>query len=80
MKHNNFGKTEKNIKVKLSKKSLINIWIMIDNQIKNLKNSYVLTEWDKYYDNTNYSDIADEDKKKQKEEEKFKMNIIRFMV
>ena len=63
MKHNNFGKTEKNIKVNLPKKSLINIWIMIDNQIKNLKNSYVLTEWDNYYDNTNYSDIADEDKK-----------------
>lgn len=64
LKHNNSGKNDKNVKVSLSKKSLINIFVMIDSQIKNLKKKYSLTEWDNYYGNTNYSENAENNKKK----------------
>jgi len=57
--HNTDGKKQENIKVSLSKKSLININIMLEDQIKKLKRKQTTTEWDNYYDNTNYSDKSD---------------------
>lgn len=63
LKHNNSAKVDKDVKVNIAKKSLINIMIMIDSQIRNIKKKQVITEWDNYYENTNYSSIA-KDKKK----------------
>lgn len=44
---------------KISKNNIINMVDMMIRQINKLKRLNVDTEWDKYYDNTNYSDIAD---------------------
>ena len=63
MKHNNSGKLDKKVIVNLPKKSLINIMIMIESQINNLKRKHVDTEWDLYYENTNYSKLAENNKK-----------------
>ena len=63
MKHNNSGKSDKKVIINLPKKSLINIMIMIESQINNLKRKHVDTEWDLYYENTNYSKLAENNKK-----------------
>ena len=63
-KHNDDGKNNKNIKISISKQSLININIMIQNQINSLKRKTVKTEWDNYYENTNYTDEASIEKQK----------------
>lgn len=46
-------------KVNISKTSIINMVDMMIRQINKLGRKNVITEWDKYYDNTNYSDNAD---------------------
>lgn len=61
-KHNVDGR-KSSIKVNVSKKSLLNINVMIQNQIEALRGKKVNTEWDEYYSNTNYSSIADDEKK-----------------
>lgn len=61
-KHNVDGR-KSSIKVNVSKKSLLNINVMIQNQIEALRGKNVSTEWDEYYSNTNYSSIADDEKK-----------------
>ena len=63
MKHNNSGKSDKKVNINLPKKSLINIMVMIESQIKGLKRKHVDTEWDLYYENTNYSELAENNKK-----------------
>ncbi len=63
-KHNVDGKESKKVNVVVSKKSLENIHIMMDNQIRNIKVKHFNTEWEEYYSNTNYSDEAFLDKKK----------------
>ena len=45
--------------VKINKNSVVNMVDMMIRQIEKLSRKKVLTEWDKYYDNTNYSDSAD---------------------
>lgn len=54
-KHSDDGKKENNIKVNIKKQSLININIMIQNQISSLKRTKKITEWDNYYENSNYT-------------------------
>lgn len=51
-------------KVKISKNSINNMVDMMIRQIDKLKRKSVVTEWDNYYDNTNYSDISDDCKVK----------------
>lgn len=63
-KHNDDGKTNKNIKINISKQSLININMMMQNQISSLKRKVTYTEWDNYYENTNYTEEADKLKQK----------------
>lgn len=48
--------------MKVSKNNVINIVEMMIRQINKLKRKKVLTEWDKYYDNTNYSEVSDNSK------------------
>ena len=45
-------------KMFISKAKLINMIEMMMRQILRLKNSMVVTEWENYYDNTNYNDEA----------------------
>lgn len=63
-KHNTDGKNIDTLKVSISKQSLININVMMQNQILKMKRKKVDTEWDSYYDNTNYSVDSDEEKQK----------------
>lgn len=46
-------------KVNISKTNVINMVDMMIRQINKLGRKNIITEWDKYYDNTNYSDNAD---------------------
>ena len=49
-----------NIKsVYMSKNSVVNMVLMMERQISKLRRKYCNSEWDKYYDNTNYDEIAD---------------------
>lgn len=48
--------------VNLSKTNINNIILMMRRQIEKLSRKKTDTEWDKYYDNTNYDDIADKSK------------------
>lgn len=54
-KHSDDGKKENNIKINIKKQSLININVMIQNQISSLKRTKKITEWDNYYENSNYT-------------------------
>lgn len=56
-KHNNDGKKEV-IKINISKKSIINMLDMINNQLSNLKLKEHKTEWMNYYDMSNYNEKA----------------------
>lgn len=56
-KHNDVKNDVK--KVSVSKQSLINMIDMMIRQIEKLKPKHKDTEWETYYDNTNYTDIAD---------------------
>lgn len=49
-------------KVKIGKNNIINMVNMMIRQINKLSRKNVVTEWDNYYDNTNYSDISEESK------------------
>lgn len=51
-----------NKKYNLSKSSILNIIAMLERQINNLKRKKSISEWDNYYDNTNYDAIADKSK------------------
>lgn len=63
-KHNVYSENKNKVKLNISEQSLININIMMQNQITNLKRKKSDTEWDNYYDNTNYSESADKLKQK----------------
>ena len=56
-KHNNDGKKDV-VKINISKKSIINMFDMITNQINNLKLKKYTTEWMDYYDLSNYNEKA----------------------
>ena len=56
-KNNNSNKEIK--KVNISKTSIINMNSMMLRQIEKLKRKHRITEWDNYYQLTNYDDIAD---------------------
>ena len=61
-KHNMDG--HKDLKnVKISKKSILNMFTMLENQLSKLSIKQNKTEWDNYYNNSNYSLISEEDKK-----------------
>jgi hypothetical protein len=62
-KHNLDGHV-KTTKVEIPKKNLLNMFDMIESQIKSLKLKNKYSEWDTYYDNTNYSDEAMMNKEK----------------
>ena len=47
-------------KVIIKKNSVMNMILMMERQIDKLERKAVDSEWDKYYDNTNYDDVADE--------------------
>ena len=47
-------------KMKVSKTSIVNMVDMMIRQVNKLKRKSIKTEWDSYYDNTNYSDVSDE--------------------
>ena len=49
-------------KVNISKTNMINIILMMKRQIEKLKRQNNNTEWDKYYDNTNYDELAEKSK------------------
>lgn len=57
---NNDSKDTK--QVNLSKTSIINIVSMMQRQIEKMKRKITDTEWDKYYDNTNYDKLAEKSK------------------
>ena len=59
-KHNDIKNEVK--KVSVSKQSLINMLDMMIRQIEKLKPKHRNTEWGTYYDNTNYTDVADRTK------------------
>lgn len=61
-KHNCDGNRNHVNKLKISKKSLINILNMLKNQILKLKSINYISEWDTYYENTNYSVCSKDDK------------------
>lgn len=63
IKKHNIDGNNSSVKVNLSKKSLVNINVMIQSQIESLRGKKVNTEWNKYYNNTNYSSIAHDKKK-----------------
>lgn len=63
-KHQNDGKNNNISNVNISKKSLESINIMMQNQISTMSRKKVQTEWDTYYDNTNYTSNADISKQK----------------
>lgn len=48
--------------IKISKQNLINMNNMMINQITNLTRKKIETEWDTYYQVTNYDEISDQDK------------------
>ena len=54
-KHNTDGSGEVK-KITIKKQSIINMFIMIENQIKGLKLKKYNTEWMDYYDHSNYND------------------------
>ena len=58
-KNNNVTEVKK---MNISKISIINIISMLERQINSIKRIKKDTEWDKYYDNTNYDDIAEKSK------------------
>lgn len=62
-------------KVSVSKQSLINMIDMMIRQIEKLKTKHIDTEWGTYYDNTNYTDIADKTKIKLVDNYLKKINI-----
>lgn len=45
--------------VSLSKNNVNNMILMMKRQVEKLERKYVSSEWDKYYDNTNYNSVAD---------------------
>ncbi len=62
MHSKSISKNNNNINVKkynVSKNSINNIILMLERQVIKLNRKNFLTEWDNYYDNTNYSDSAD---------------------
>lgn len=62
-------------KVFVSKKNLINMIDMMIRQINKLKTKHINTEWESYYDNTNYTDMADKTKIKLVDNYLKKINI-----
>lgn len=62
-------------KVFISKNNLINMLDMMIRQIEKLKTKKVLTEWEDYYNNTNYTELADSNKIKLVEDYLKKINI-----
>jgi len=58
-KNNNIKETKN---IYLSKTSIININLMMKRQIEQMKHKKTATEWDSYYDNTNYDDKAEKSK------------------
>lgn len=59
---NNDNDKVKVSKVKMSKNSVINMIDMMIRQIEKLSRVKVDSEWGNYYENTNYSDVSDNDK------------------
>lgn len=59
-KYNDNSKQTK--KISLSKQNLINMIDMMIRQIEKLKTKSIDTEWGTYYDNTNYTELADKRK------------------
>lgn len=59
-KYNDNSKETK--KISLSKQNLINMLDMMIRQIEKLKTKSINTEWGTYYDNTNYTKLADKRK------------------
>ena len=60
-KHNNDASNKK-AQNKITKKSLENMIDMMIRQIEKLSLKKEFTEWDNYYDNTNYDDVSQQDK------------------
>lgn len=54
-KHNNDGKKNIHTEVKIKKESLINMLDMIIRQIEKLSPKKTISEWEDYYNNTNYT-------------------------
>lgn len=71
-----YNDSDKEIKkVFVSKKSLINMIDMMIRQITKLNTKHKDTEWGTYYDNTNYTDLADKNKIKLVEKYLNKINL-----
>ena len=60
----NNDKVVNSTNVKVSCKSIINMIDMMIRQIEKLERKVISTEWDNYYDNTNYDDVSDKSKVK----------------
>ena len=58
----NNDKVVNSTNLKVSCKSIINMIDMMIRQIEKLERKVISTEWDNYYDNTNYDDVSDSSK------------------
>ncbi len=60
---NNNSKNNNSLKkVSISKNNFVNMILMMENQIAKLKRKKIDSEWNNYYENTNYDQLADNSK------------------